>query len=97
MTPQEIEESNAKYDQFLALNQAVTALVCTLAEQGVLDLDRFKHHLDRSAEHLKEHGDETAPTALGQLAEVLLDDARLAVFERTLELARKKQQERHQP
>ena len=91
MNDREIQELDARYDQFLALHQAVTALVCTLAEQGVLDLDRFKHHLDRSTDHLRSDGDETAPVALNQLAEVLLGDAHQAVFEKTLDQARKKQ------
>lgn len=90
MNRKEIEQWSASQDQFLALREAFAALVYTLAEQGALDLERYKHHLELSVKHLEENGDKTAPAALAQLAEVLLDDAHQAAFQALLARAKEK-------
>lgn len=68
MNEHEIEQMDARYDQFLALREAFADLVATLAEQGILDTGTLNNHWIRSAERLRESGDETAAKALSEFS-----------------------------
>lgn len=74
MTDHEVEEMDARYDQFLALREAFADLVVTLAQQGILDTETLKNHWIRSAERLREDGDGTAAKALSDFSRKMSED-----------------------
>lgn len=75
MKEHEIDKLDQRYDQFLALREAFASLVYTLSEQGTLDLNSFKNHLDLGSQHLAECGEETASKALTEMRQTLLEEA----------------------
>lgn len=77
MQEHEVDLLDQRYDQFLALREAFASLVYTLAEQGVLEPEVLKRHLDQGSQHLEEYGTQKAKLALTELTLELMENAEL--------------------